>query len=95
MSTEVDALVARLVQVVKLQRLRVAVAESLTCGRIVSALGAGDDAAIWLAGGIVAYTPDVKFRLLDVDDGPVITARCARQLARGAAGLFRADLTLG
>jgi nicotinamide-nucleotide amidase len=75
--------------------LRVAVAESLTCGRIASALGAGHDAADWLAGGVVAYAPDVKFELLGVDAGPVITAACARQLAEGVARLLRADAAIG
>ena len=74
---------------------RVAVAESLTCGRIASALGAGHDAADWLAGGVVAYAPDVKFELLGVEPGPVITAACARQLADGVAQLLHADVAIG
>jgi nicotinamide-nucleotide amidase len=82
-----DAFVAR--------RLRVAVAESLTCGRIASALGAGHDAADWLAGGVVAYSPDVKFELLGVEPGPVITAACARELAEGVERLLRADVAVG
>jgi len=75
--------------------LRVAVAESLTCGRIASALGAGHDTADWLAGGVVAYASDVKFELLGVEPGPVITAACARQLAEGVERLLRADVAVG
>lgn len=75
--------------------LRVAVAESLTCGRLASALGAGHDAADWLAGGVVAYAPDVKFELLGVEPGPVITAACARQLAEGVSRLMRAEVGVG
>src|SRR5688572_18669120 len=83
-------LVERLAQRFLELELRVAVAESLTSGRIASALGAGSDAAEWFAGGIVAYASDVKFELLDVEPGPVINAACARQLAKGAAKLLDA-----
>ena len=72
-----------------------AVAESLTSGRIASALGAGSDASEWFAGGIVAYASDVKFELLGVEPGPVINPACARQLAQGAAKLLDAHLSIG
>lgn len=75
--------------------LRIAVAESLTCGRVASALGAGHDAADWLAGGVVAYSANVKFELLGVEPGPVITAACARQLAEGVSRLLRAEVAVG
>lgn len=75
--------------------LRVACAESLTSGRIMSKLGAGADAATWFAGGVVAYDEEVKFGLLGVTRGPVITERCARELAAGVADLLDADVALG
>lgn len=74
---------------------RIAVAESLTCGLIASTLGAGDDASAWLAGAIVAYAADVKVQLLGVDEGPVITPDCARQMAEGVAKLLHAEIALG
>ncbi|GAA1123419.1 CinA family protein [Kribbella jejuensis] len=72
----------------------VAVAESLTSGRIASQLGAAPNASSWFAGGVVAYASEVKFKVLDVDRGPVVTARCARQLARGVARLMDADFAV-
>jgi nicotinamide-nucleotide amidase len=90
-----DSLVEKLATDLQSVGQRVAVAESLTCGRVVSALGAGPDAVDWLAGAVVAYAPDVKFDVLGVEPGPVITAACARQLAAGVANLLRADIGIG
>ena len=73
----------------------VAAAESLTSGRLMSALGAGQSASEWLAGGVVAYREPVKFDLLGVTPGPVITARCARELAEGVGRLLDARIAVG
>lgn len=72
--------------------LRVAVAESLTSGKLATSLGAGPDASEWFVGGVVAYAADVKFDLLGVTPGPVVTATCAREMAAGVARLLRADV---
>ena len=88
------ALISRFAHAVHERSWQVSVAESLTCGRILSTPGAGPDAATWLAGGVVAYLPEIKFRLLGVDPGPVITATCARQMATGVAALMRTDVAL-
>jgi nicotinamide-nucleotide amidase len=72
----------------------VAVAESLTCGKIASALGAGPEASEWLRGGVVAYADEVKFDVLGVAPGPVITAECAAQMATGVRGLLGADFAV-
>lgn len=75
--------------------LLVAVAESLTSGAIASRLGAAQDASVWFAGGVVAYAPETKFRVLNVDRGPVANARCAVQMAKGCLDLLGADLAVG
>jgi nicotinamide-nucleotide amidase len=72
----------------------VAVAESLTSGAIASHLGAAGSASDWFAGGVVAYSSDVKFTVLGVDPGPVITASCASQMASGVARLMAADFAV-
>jgi nicotinamide mononucleotide (NMN) deamidase PncC len=41
---------------------------------------------------VVAYQPVVKFDLLDVDPGPVLTARAAEQMATGVRTLIRAEI---
>ena len=72
----------------------VAASESLTSGSLAKALGAGPDAADWFAGGIVAYKEQVKFEVLGVHEGPVVTAECARQMAEGAKKLLGADIVI-
>jgi nicotinamide-nucleotide amidase len=74
--------------------LTVAVAESLTSGTIACTLGAAPDASSWFRGGLVAYAPDVKFSVLGVPPGPVVTEECARTMARGIARLLDADLAV-
>ncbi len=75
-------------------RARVAVAESLTSGAIASALGAAPHAAEWFAGGIVAYSSDVKHHLLRVSPGPVVCASAAEEMARGAREMFEATIAV-
>ncbi|MGX5682297.1 CinA family protein [Schumannella luteola] len=72
----------------------VAVAESLTCGRIASALGATPDASVWFLGGVVAYDNEVKYDLLGVPRGPVVSREAARRMAEGVARLTTADLAI-
>ncbi|TCC45560.1 CinA family protein [Kribbella pittospori] len=74
--------------------LTVAVAESLTSGGIASRLGAAPEASSWFTGGVVAYASEVKFTVLGVEPGPVVTAQCAAQMARGVARLTGADLAV-
>jgi nicotinamide-nucleotide amidase len=74
--------------------VRIATSESLTRGLVATRLGAGPDAAEWFSGGVVAYQEPVKFEVLGVDEGPVVTARCAEQMARGSARLLGADLVV-
>lgn len=68
-----------------------AAAESLTGGSISAALSAVEGASDWFRGGVIAYAEEVKFDVLDVDRGPVITADTAAQMAVGVAKLLGAD----
>jgi len=87
-------LAASLADLVDERNWRIAVAESLTCGRILSTLGAAPNAANWLAGGVVAYRAEIKYRLLGVAPGPVISQTCAEQMASGVARLMRAHVSI-
>ncbi|MFC4785540.1 CinA family protein [Nocardioides sp. MAHUQ-72] len=95
MPADQQQLVERIAEVAGDRGLKIAAAESLTCGRVLSALGAGPNASSWLAGGVVAYDEEVKFGLLGVTRGPVITALCARELATGVAKVLDADVAIG
>ena len=73
---------------------RIAAAESLTSGAIASALGRGEEASDWFAGGVVAYAESVKRDVLGVTATSVLTAQCARELATGVARLLDADVAV-
>ncbi|MBT2483431.1 MULTISPECIES: CinA family protein [unclassified Microbacterium] len=87
--------VARLSELAQSRGLRVAVAESLTSGRLANAVGAGESASEWFAGGVVAYFTDVKERVLGLTPGTdPCSAECAQQLATGARKLLDADIAV-
>lgn len=94
MSPSTRAVVEAIAAAAAPRGLRIAVAESLTGGRVASALSEGPDASDWFCGGVVAYAPHVKFEVLGVTPGPVVTARCAREMAAGVARALRADATV-
>lgn len=76
-----------------------AVAESLTCGHVQARLGAISGASTFLRGGITAYTLEQKVAHLGVDRAEAEACECvsetvARQMARGAVGLFGANLAV-
>jgi nicotinamide-nucleotide amidase len=71
--------------------ITVACAESLTAGAIASVLARGEGASSWFAGGVVSYMSEVKFDVLGVTEGPVITPSCAEEMAVGVAKLLEAD----
>lgn len=87
--------VERIAELAGADGLGVAVAESLTAGRLSATLGRGSEAASWYRGAVVAYASEVKHTVLDVDPGPVVTDRCARQMAEGVRRLLGADVGLG
>ena len=79
--------------------LTVAVAESLTGGKVVSTLVSVPGASAVVVGGVVAYATRIKSQVLGVDErrlertGPV-DGGVAEQMASGVAALMGADLGL-
>ena len=76
------------------QGLTVAVAESLTGGMIATALAAAERSSEWFLGSVVAYASQVKHDVLDVPDGPVVSATAASAMARGVRRLLKADVAV-
>ncbi|MEQ1788111.1 MAG: competence/damage-inducible protein A [Acidimicrobiales bacterium] len=74
--------------------LTLAVAESLTgglvCSRVVAVPGSSD----WFKGGVVSYASQVKFDVLDVPEGPVISETAAKAMADGVRRLLHVDVGL-
>jgi nicotinamide-nucleotide amidase len=71
------------------------VAESLTGGLIASRLVNVAGASAWFRGGVVAYDAQVKFDVLGVPAGPVVTEAAAAAMAEGARKVTGADVGLG
>lgn len=78
-------------------RLTLAVAESMTCGRVQAAVGAVSGASDFFLGGVTAYTLDQKVRHLGVNRAAArrvncVSAAVAEQMARGVCRLFGSDV---
>jgi nicotinamide-nucleotide amidase len=74
--------------------LTLAVAESLTGGLIASRLVNIVGASTWFRGGVVSYASQVKFDLLKVPEGPVVSASAAEAMASGVRTLLGSDVGL-
>jgi nicotinamide-nucleotide amidase len=71
------------------------VAESLTGGLIASRLVNVPGASSWFRGGVVAYHEQLKFDILGVPVGPVVSEKAAAAMAEGVRGVTGADVGLG
>ena len=71
-----------------------AVAESLTGGLVTARLTGHPGASDVVRGGVVSYASEVKFEVLDVPAGPVVTEDAAAAMAEGVARHLGADIGL-
>jgi nicotinamide-nucleotide amidase len=83
----------------RLPKLTLGVAESLTCGWMQVKIGATPGASNFFLGGLTAYELDQKVKHLGVSRAvaePVnaVSAEVAEQMARGACRFFGSDLGL-
>ncbi len=74
--------------------LTVAVAESLTGGYVSGRLCAVPGASRVYQGGVVAYQPRIKFELLGLAEGPVVSEAAALAMAHGVRRELKADIGL-
>jgi nicotinamide-nucleotide amidase len=74
--------------------MTLSVAESLTGGLIASRLVNVAGASTWFRGGIVSYASQVKFDLLGVPEGPVVSGDAAEAMALGVRKLLNSDVGL-
>lgn len=81
----------RLSELCSEHKIAVAVAESLTGGRIASHLAAAEGSGEWFVGGVVAYSSEIKHQLLDVPPGSVISQVSVETMARSVLKLMGAD----
>jgi nicotinamide-nucleotide amidase len=74
--------------------LTLGLAESLTGGLVASRLVEVEGASAWLKGSIVSYASEVKYSLLGVPDGPVVSDVAVRAMASGARTVLGSDIGL-
>jgi nicotinamide-nucleotide amidase len=74
--------------------LTLGLAESVTGGLVSGRLTAVSGASDVLRGAVVSYSSEVKFDLLDVPEGPVVSEAAAGAMATGARRVLGADVGL-
>jgi competence/damage-inducible protein CinA-like protein len=74
--------------------LTLGLAESMTGGLVASRLTNAVGASDWFRGSIVSYASEVKFDVLGVPEGPVVSEDAARAMAAGARNVLGADIGL-
>lgn len=92
--TDDDTMESVVLQQLRARGWTLGLAESVTgglvAGRITNVAGASEV----FRGAIVSYASDVKFEVLGVDPGPVVSEAAALQMAEGARRLLGCDVAL-
>ena len=76
------------------KKLTLGVAESVTGGLVAGRLTAIVGASDVFRGGIISYASDIKFDLLSVTRGPVVSETAAKEMAIGARKILGCDIGL-
>ena len=74
--------------------LSLGLAESMTGGLVASRLVNVAGSSAWFRGSVVAYASEVKFDVLGVPEGPVVSEDAALAMAQGARKTLGADVGL-
>jgi nicotinamide-nucleotide amidase len=72
--------------------LTMAAAESVTGGLVAARMSAAPGASEVFRGGVVAYDSQVKFDLLGVPEGPVVSEEAVVAMAEGVCRVIGADV---
>jgi len=83
-----------ILELLRNKKLTLGVAESVTGGLVAGRLTAIVGASDVFRGGIVSYANDVKFNLLGVSQGPVVSEAVAKEMAVGARKVLGSDIGL-
>src|SRR5664280_1193677 len=89
-----EAIEDAVARVMESHGLTLGLAESLTGGLAASRLVNVPGASEWFRGSVVSYASEVKFEVLGVPEGPVVSGEAARAMADGARRVLGADVGL-
>ena len=92
--TDLDTMESVVVELLRERGLTLGLAESVTGGLVAARLTDVAGVSDVLRGSIVSYASEVKFDLLDVPQGPVVSERAAAAMAAGACRVLGADVGL-
>lgn len=90
--TDTDTMESVVLEMMRAQGLCLGLAESVTGGLVAARLTAIPGASDVLRGSIVSYASEVKFDLLGVAPGPVVSEQAALEMAEGARMRLGADI---
>jgi nicotinamide-nucleotide amidase len=96
---DAQTLLVKIASALRQQEWKIAVAESVTGGRLQSLLSSQSGASDFFAGGITAYGLEQKVELLGVDQATAAATNCvsdevSSQMAEGAIKMFGADVAI-
>jgi nicotinamide-nucleotide amidase len=92
MAQQVGPLEEQLKSALDERKITLGVAESLTGGELSARLAATPGSSDWFLGGVVAYASSVKYDVLGVPSGPVVSEAAAATMASGACRVLGTDL---
>ena len=93
-STDDESMETVVLDLLRQQGLTMGTAESLTGGLIASRLTSVPGASDVFRGGVVSYASEVKYDVLGVPEGPVVTEEAAAAMSEGACRVLGCDIGL-
>lgn len=89
-----DTMESVVLDLLRARNLTLGVAESVSGGLVAGRLTNVPGSSEVFRGGVVSYASDIKFDLLGVDRGPVVSAAAAEQMATGVREVLKCDVGL-
>jgi nicotinamide-nucleotide amidase len=91
---DADTMESVVLELLRTHGWTMAVAESVTGGLIGGRLTNVAGSSEVFRGGVISYASDIKFDVLGVEHGPVVSERAAMQMAQGVRRVLGADVGL-